>query len=652
MTTGTKGLMCCVLAGFCAAVCAGEPPIRLANHESGSTLRYPVPLLRGTLADAKATSVVVVNQSSKRATREMTGLAHKGRFKALTELVPGENKLVLRAGKHELPFSLVYKPQTNSHFARIVYFVGSEGDTAYDTPLKDDPQDYAAKLDTAMKLMQTFAAERLHDAGMGRRTLNLELDADGKVKVHVVKADVPAEQLHKMSGGQLYGYTAGMVRRKLPRGKFKTLVILGCTRWNRETRRPMAHTALGGGSHALFGGGDLFTWPSTLADVQKAFTDARRVDPKTIFSDSVGRHTFWANASTTMGAALHELGHTLALPHSNHPHDIMTRGHDRLNRVFTLVEPPHARRGKPYEFRDDEVAFWAPVSACAIWPNRWLALDDREWKGPANTVFTLNAKDLALDVTCPNGVRGLVFNRPDAFAQYDVDVHKPAPVKVSIPLAWIGKNVRTDAFRLRAFDEEGHIPTLDMRSLLPSPCIRTWRFAKITQPWPDKSKFPPVDDAKLGEIVASARKAKPVTSKDNFVDFLPRFPGSKRANAAGYVLRAIKAPKPTKVRLFAGSDDALRIWLNGKLIKQTLALRGATMDQDRVDAELKAGENTLLVEVANGIGGWGLYLRIEDTRKNELVLDKSGALKPFAASPATERIRQILRGATAEAGKK
>src|SRR5438477_1714042 len=87
-------------------------PIQLANYSGGETIRYSVPLIRGTLADADETVVTLVNTSSTRETREMKGIAHKGQFKVLAELLPGENKLILKAGKHELPFTLTYKPQT------------------------------------------------------------------------------------------------------------------------------------------------------------------------------------------------------------------------------------------------------------------------------------------------------------------------------------------------------------------------------------------------------------------------------------------------------------------------------------------------------------------------------------------------------------
>jgi len=633
---------------LCAASYAGEQaPIALTNYEDGATIRYPVPIIRGTLADAAATEVTVVNSSSKRDTREMKGLVHKGRFIVLAELVAGENKLVIRSGKHKLPLTLHYKPQTNPYLVRVVYVSDKDGHTDYQTPLKDDRQDWRGKLDTAMKLLQSFTAESLNDGGFGRRTFNLELDESGKVKVHLLQGDRSMAEYHKLNGMQLYGHIGGMIHRKLRRPKTSYLAIPAFTRLDPETGKLYCHTALGGGNLALFGGGDLFAWPDTLAEVQPAFLNPTRVDPKKIFSDSVGRHTFWAIASTTIGAALHELGHTFGLPHTNHPHDIMTRGIDRLNRFVTFVEPPHARRGKPYEFKQNEIACWPAISAAALAHCRHFALDDREWIDTNTTEVSLDTEHAEIVVRSGNGVRYIGAFRNGATRQFTCPAaaDKPAPKEARISAAELGKRIRSGAFTLRILDGQGLWKGADMAALLAGPSVRAWRFATITQPWRDKKAFPPVDEARLKEIVASAKGQGLVTSPDSFVDFLPRFPNSKRAHAAGYVVRTIKVDEPRNVKILTGSDDALRLWLNGRLVQKVLELRGAAADAESVTVELRKGENTLVAEVSNGIGGWGLYLRVEDDKGAPLELSDAGKLASVAKSPK-EKIRALLRGSS------
>jgi hypothetical protein len=624
-----------------AAASPARAAVRVTNFRSGETVRYPVPLLAGSLDDASAIAVTVTNTSSKRATREMKGLALGGKLKALAELVPGENRLVVRAGKSQAALTLVYKPQTNPRVARVIYFTGKAGETAFQTPLKSDRKDWRGKLDTAMKLMQCFTADRLARLGFGRRTFNLELDAGGKVDVHLLKGGRSADYYRKLSGSQLYCAVAREVARKLPNRLAKNLVIPAMTRFDPNTGKVYAHTALGGGNLALFGGGDLFTWPDSLAEAQRAFMNDTPVDPKKWFSDSVGRHTFWAICSTTMGAALHELGHTFGLPHSRYKHDIMTRGHDRLNRFFTLIEPPHARKKASTPFKDAEVAQWMPVSGGALAAHRHFAMDRRTWRDERKTTIRLDRSARCIVIESPYGIRyvGVLASGPSMGTIALANVTLPAaggPIgRATVPLAQLGKPPRNGKFRLKVMDGEGLATDVSLAELTAGPFVQAWRFASVTVPWANARSFPKLDAAKFAAIQASATKARLVRSPTPYVDFLALSGSRRRSNVAGYALRKIHAARSRKVKIHTGSDDALRVWLNGKLIQDVLALRGAQPDSEAVEAELIKGDNRLLIEVAQGIGGWGLILRLADANGATLDLKDDGklvAVPPFSLS--------------------
>ena len=61
-----------------------------------------------------------------------------------------------------------------------------------------------------------------------------------------------------------------------------------------------------------------------------------------------------------------------------------------------------------------------------------------------------------------------------------------------------------------------------------------------------------------------------------------------------------------------GSDDTIKVWLNGEIVHRNTSLRGTNGFQDEFTVDLKAGSNLLLVKV-NDIGGhWGMYVGIED----------------------------------------
>lgn len=82
-----------------------------------------------------------------------------------------------------------------------------------------------------------------------------------------------------------------------------------------------------------------------------------------------------------------------------------------------------------------------------------------------------------------------------------------------------------------------------------------------------------------------------------------------------YALTYVWAPDERPVKIFVGSDDGVRIWLNDELIHHHLVKRGPIPDNDRTEDVLKKGWNKLLVKVEEGEGWWGFYLRIPDPGK-------------------------------------
>ncbi|MBC7327189.1 hypothetical protein H5T87_03620 [bacterium] len=616
--------------------------INISNYQPGEVVRYPVVLLKGTLSDIDADTIFVINKSSTKRTRVMKGVVHNGRFKVLCELVPGENYLILRAGSIETSFNLRYKPQTNPYYVRIIYFTDKSGDTRYQTPFPDDPQDYRGKLDTLAKLLQTFTAEKFHDLGYPRRTFNLELDENGDVKVHILKGDKSKEEYWKLDGGQLYDEIYDEIARKMPDPYAKNLVIPAFTYYDPEAKKLYAHAALGGGNQALMGGVNLFAWPNSLQDVQRYFMDDTIVNTEKVFSDSVWRDTVWGCASTTIGAALHELGHTFDLPHSTDPYDIMSRGFDYFTRVFTLVEPPHARRPQSYEFKENEEAYWAPINAEAMLANRWLALDRMRFSDENLTDIYIERSDMKLIVQSPNGLGFVGFDYKGE-SNFYLPLFGKSLKEVSVPLRELGRKIGSEKdVTIRVVDGEGNVFHSGLEELLRGPFIQSWQFSRITVKWQDYNSFPQISLEKLKEIENSARSAPLTRFKTSFIDFTRVFKGENE-HIAGYAFRIIKSEGARRIKILTGSDDSLRIWLNGKLVKEVLALRGAHPDEDTTEVELLTGENRLLVEVDNWEGGWGLLLRLEDEDGKRLILTDDGYLKVWDDSQ-DKRLLAIILG--------
>jgi hypothetical protein len=96
---------------------------------------------------------------------------------------------------------------------------------------------------------------------------------------------------------------------------------------------------------------------------------------------------------------------------------------------------------------------------------------------------------------------------------------------------------------------------------------------------------------------------------DGYVDFEKALgKGNNGQTTFGAATITSIADAPAKFHV--GSGDALTIWLNGKQVFDKQVDRSAEPDEDVVDMNLRAGENTVLVKISRGIGPNGLYFRV------------------------------------------
>ena len=79
-----------------------------------------------------------------------------------------------------------------------------------------------------------------------------------------------------------------------------------------------------------------------------------------------------------------------------------------------------------------------------------------------------------------------------------------------------------------------------------------------------------------------------------------------------YGLAYVLSPDDRDATLLLGSDDGVRVWINGEIVHTNPVYRAARPDLDRVTVRLRKGWNKVLVKVLQGAGGWGFYLRFAD----------------------------------------
>jgi hypothetical protein len=78
-----------------------------------------------------------------------------------------------------------------------------------------------------------------------------------------------------------------------------------------------------------------------------------------------------------------------------------------------------------------------------------------------------------------------------------------------------------------------------------------------------------------------------------------------------YLYHEIEVDKATSLPLSLGSDDSLKVWLNGENLVSDNATRPAAPDQDQTTLKLKPGKNQLLLKVGNVSGNWEVYVAPE-----------------------------------------
>ncbi|MBN2272490.1 MAG: VCBS repeat-containing protein [Sedimentisphaerales bacterium] len=126
----------------------------------------------------------------------------------------------------------------------------------------------------------------------------------------------------------------------------------------------------------------------------------------------------------------------------------------------------------------------------------------------------------------------------------------------------------------------------------------------------DTAFAPEIDggkDTKWQKMPAGTDEAQPY-----YLDLLKALNGGEQRVA--YLRTKLQWPKEQQVKLWIGSDDGYKIWINGQLAASNNVARPFVIDQDNAEAKLKGGENAIMMKVTQNNLPWGASLAIEEPR--------------------------------------
>ena len=84
------------------------------------------------------------------------------------------------------------------------------------------------------------------------------------------------------------------------------------------------------------------------------------------------------------------------------------------------------------------------------------------------------------------------------------------------------------------------------------------------------------------------------------------------ANRVAYLRTCVSVPAAQEAVVELGSDDGVKVWLNGEVVHANNASRGCNPGEDKFAVQLEAGANPLMLKVTQGGAQWAACLRLRN----------------------------------------
>jgi hypothetical protein len=123
-------------------------------------------------------------------------------------------------------------------------------------------------------------------------------------------------------------------------------------------------------------------------------------------------------------------------------------------------------------------------------------------------------------------------------------------------------------------------------------------------------------------------------------------------NCAHYLLRTLRCDEATTLEVYAGADDALRLWVDGVQVLEAREMQGAVADQHKVEVQLEPGQHTIALKVVNGAGDCSFFFDAVRSPSEHMPAEVLEALN--AEHPSEEQrglVRAYFRGTQSPRGR-
>jgi len=102
------------------------------------------------------------------------------------------------------------------------------------------------------------------------------------------------------------------------------------------------------------------------------------------------------------------------------------------------------------------------------------------------------------------------------------------------------------------------------------------------------------------------------------IDLLPLF--EHNSQVCAYAMTTVETPTAKEVQFRVGSNDLVKVWLNGEQIWNWDKPSGrlVSLDDDVIPVTLPAGKSSILLKISNLGGNWGFCFRITDAEGNRI----------------------------------